>query len=176
MTTWKQAAREGVVSGSIASVLSTFYLAWLGRRHGKTAAPVNAPSHWVFGDAALRQERPTTRYTLSGIAIHHAASIFWGVLHAAAWGAKVENKTPGRAVAGAVAASTLACLVDYKLTPDRLTPGFEHHLSRSEMARVYGVFAVGLLVGTLLLRERAARAAAADAARDDPATASSPPR
>jgi hypothetical protein len=154
MTTWKQAAREGVVSGSIASVLSTAYLAWAGRQRGTSAAPVNAPSHWIFGDRALRQQATSKRYTLTGFLIHHGASLFWGVLHAKAWGARPEHKKPVPAVAGAAAAAAIACVVDYRLTPDRLTPGFEHHLSRPEMTKVYGLFALGLLAGTLLMRER----------------------
>lgn len=154
VTTWTQALREGAFSGSIASVTSTVYLAWAGRRHGTTAGPVNATSHWFFGDRALKQDEPTLLYTLSGYAIHHAASVFWGVIHAKLWAAREENKRPLPALAGSVVAAGAACLVDYRLTPERLTPGFEHRLARTELANVYACFAAGLLIGTLLMTRR----------------------
>ncbi|HSV79850.1 MAG TPA: hypothetical protein VLK85_11705 [Ramlibacter sp.] len=51
-------------------------------------------------------------------------------------------------------ASAVACFVDYRLTPKRLTPGFEHRLGKPELANVYACFALGLLVRTLLMRGR----------------------
>jgi hypothetical protein len=154
MSTWKEALREGAVSGSIASVLSAAYLAWAGHRRGKTAAPVNAVSHWFFGDHALRQDHPSLLYTLTGYLVHHGASLFWGVLHARLWAARQEHKQPLPAVAGAIAASGVACFVDFQLTPKRLTPGFEHRLAKPELANVYACFAAGLLIGTLLMKRR----------------------
>lgn len=154
MTTWKEALREGAVSGSLASVLSAAYLAWRGARHGEIAAPLNAVSHWFFGDRALRQDEPSLTYTLTGYLTHHAASIFWGVLHAKAWGARERAKQPLPAAAGAVAAAGVACFVDYQLTPKRLTPGFEHRLGRPEMANVYACFALGLMIGSMMMRRR----------------------
>jgi hypothetical protein len=153
-TTWQQALREGAFTGSLASLTSTVYLAWAGRRRGTTAAPVNATSHWFFGDPALREDAPSVRHTLTGYAIHHAASILWGVLHARFWGARQRNKRPLPALAGSVAAASAACFVDYRLTPRRLTPGFEHRLDRPELAKVYACFAAGLFIGTLLLKRR----------------------
>lgn len=152
--TWKQALREGIVSGSIASVLSAAYLTWAGRRRGTPAAPMNAVSHWFFGDRALRADEPSLLYTLSGYLTHHGAAIFWAVLHARYYGARQETKKPLPAAAGAVAASGIACFVDYQLTPKRLTPGFEHRLGKPELFNVYACFAVGLAVGSLLMRRR----------------------
>jgi hypothetical protein len=154
MSTWKQALGEGAVTGSIAAVLSASWLAWAGHRRGTPAAPVNAVSHWFFGDRSLRQDEPSLRYTLAGYVTHHVASVFWGVLHAKLWAARQRHKAPAPAVAGAVAASAVACFVDYQLTPKRLTPGYEHRLDKPELAGVYACFALGLLAGTLLLRKR----------------------
>jgi hypothetical protein len=154
MITWKQALREGVVGGSLASILSGAYLAWAGHRRGETAAPLNAVSHWFFGRRALRADEPSLRHTLTGCLIHHGASLFWGVLHAKAWGARGQAKRPLPAAAGAVAAAGVACFVDYQLTPKRFTPGFEHRLARPEMASVYACFALGLMVGSMLMRPR----------------------
>lgn len=154
MPTWKQAFREGVVSGSLASVLSAAYLAWAGHRRGQPAAPVNAVSHWFFGDRSLHQDDTSLKYTLTGYLTHHAAAVFWGVLHAKAWGARRQAKEPLPAIAGAVTAAAVASFVDYQLTPKRLTPGFEHRLGRPEMANVYAFFALGLAIGTMVMKSR----------------------
>ena len=142
------------MTGSLASVLSTAYLAWAGYRRGQPAAPVNAVSHWFFGDPALRQDSTTTRYTLTGYLVHHGASLFWAVLHAKLWGARERAKQPVPAAVGAVAVASVACFVDFKLTPKRLTPGFEHRLGQPEIAKVYACFALGIVLGSLLMRRR----------------------
>jgi hypothetical protein len=154
MSTWKEAFREGLVSGSLASILSAGYLALAGNRRSKPAAPVNAVSHWIFGDRSLREDEPSLAYTASGYAIHHLAATFWGVLYAKAWGARPEAKKPLPAAAGAVAAAGIACFVDYQLTPKRLTPGFEHRLAKPEMTNVYACFALGLMLGSMLMNKR----------------------
>jgi hypothetical protein len=53
-----------------------------------------------------------------------------------------------------VAAAGIACFVDYQLTPKRLTPGFEHRLGRPEMANVYACFALGLMIGSMVMRRK----------------------
>jgi len=146
--------REGLVSGSLAALLSSAYLAAAGRLRGHPAAPVNAVSHWLFGDRALVQDAPTFKYTATGYLTHHAAGVFWGVLHAKAWGTRPGAKTPLAAAAGAAAAAGVAAFVDYELTPKRLTPGFEHRLAKPEMTAVYAFFALGLMAGTLLMKKR----------------------
>lgn len=154
MTTWKQALREGVVAGSLASVFSAAYLAWAGNRRDEPAAPLNAVSHWFFGNRALREDEPSLMYTATGYVTHHIASIFWATLHAKAWGARPEAKQPLPAVAGAVTAAAVASFVDYQLTPKRLTPGFEHRLGKPEMVNVYACFALGMAIGSLLMKKR----------------------
>lgn len=154
MITWKQALREGAVTGSFASIFSAAYLAWAGHRRGQPAAPVNAVSHWFFGDRSLRQDDPSLLYTLTGYLTHHAAAIFWAVLYAKVWGGREQAKEPIAAAVGAVTTAAVANFVDYQLTPKRLTPGFEHRLGRPEMASVYAFFALGLAVGAVLLRRR----------------------
>jgi len=150
MSPWKQALEEGVVAGSVASLVSAAVLALAGRReNGHGAAPVNAISHWIWDRPALRKDRPSLRHTLVGYLVHHGASIFWATLHARAWGSRPEAKQPGPALAGAAAAAAVACFVDYRMTPERLTPGFEHRLSLKAMAAVYASFALGLALGSM---------------------------
>lgn len=154
MITWKQAWREGAVSGSLASLLSAGYLAWAGQRRHEPAAPLNAPSHWFFGRRALEQDEPSVLYTVTGYLVHHVASVFWGVMHAKAWGDHPAATKPLPAAAGAIAAAGVASFVDYQLTPKRLTPGFEHRLGRPEMVNVYACFALGLAIGSVLMKRR----------------------
>jgi hypothetical protein len=150
MTSWEQALREGLVAGSVASLLSTVALALAGHReNGHAAAPVNAISHWFWDRQALRANWPSLRHTLAGYLVHHGASVFWGTLHARAWGCRPQAKQPGPALAGAAAAAAFAYFVDYQLTPQRLTPGFEHRLSSRAMLAVYACFALGLAIGSV---------------------------
>jgi hypothetical protein len=142
--TWKRALEDGAVSGSVASLVSTVALAARGRtENGSAAAPTNAISHWLWGDRAYRKNRPTARHTAVGYVIHHAASIFWGVLY---------ERFHSRPMRDAALASALACFVDYRLTPRRLTPGFEQRLSKRSLLLVYAAFALGLSAGTRLTR------------------------
>ncbi len=153
MSPWQQAVREGVFAGTVASLASTAALALAGRRdNGHAAAPVNAISHWVWDRPALRENRLDLRHTLTGYLVHHGASVFWATLHARAWGSKAQARKPGPAIAGASVAAAVACFVDMRLTPRRLTPGFEHRLSPASMTAVYACFALGLALGSMAAR------------------------
>lgn len=155
MKPWNAAFREALLSGTVASLLSAAALAWAGRREERaSAAPLNATSHWLWGDRALRRDRPTLRHTLAGYLIHHAAATFWAAVHARALGDKPQAAEPVPALAAASITAAAACFVDFRLTPHRLTPGFEHRLSRPALAGVYACFAVGLALGSLVMRRR----------------------
>ncbi len=152
---WRDTLREGAIAGSVASIASATALALAGQREvGAAAAPTNATSQWIWGDRALHQDRPSLRHTATGYLIHHGASMFWGVLHARAWNGRQQRMQPGPALAGAAAASAIACFVDFKLTPHRLTPGYEHRLSRGALGVVYGCFALGLAAGSIWAARR----------------------
>ena len=151
-------AIEGLVAGSLASVLSALALAWAGSRQARSAAtPLNAVSQWRWGDKALRQHRASGRYTALGYAIHHGASVFWACVHAAALRRHPQAHRLHLATAGAAATSMVACFVDFRYTPERFTPGFQHHLSRTALAGTYAAFGVGLALGAWALRARTRR-------------------
>lgn len=143
--------RHTVVTGSLASLLSMLVLTVKGRQEtGSAAAPLNAPSHWLYGDEALHVDRPSARYTLSGAVIHHASAMMWAFL----FEGLLARVRPGRirpdlVAAGAAAVTATAALVDLKLVPSRFTPGFEHRLSRKSLWLTYGAFAAGLALGGL---------------------------
>lgn len=146
MERWNEALREGLVAGTLASILSTAVLAYAGRREtGHAAAPINAVSHWLWHPEALRANEATMRHTGVGLATHQVASVLWATLYAATR----ESLAPGSppSVAGAVATSAVAAVVDFKMTPQRFTPGFEHRLSTSALVAVYAALALGTYLG-----------------------------
>ncbi len=153
MEKWKLVVAQSVLAGSLASIFSTAALAFAGRREaGGAAAPVNAISHWLWGDKALRRNKPDLAHTAVGYLTHHAAAIFWAALYAGALRDSPASRTAAGVIAGAAGASATACFVDYRLTPKRLTPGFKHRLSSPAMLGVYAAMALGLAAGALVTR------------------------
>ena len=151
---WKAALCEAAVSGAAGSLLSAGALAIAGERERHApAAPINGPSQWLWGRReAARATRADVRHTLVGYVVHHVASTFWAVLHARALGSWRMASRPGPALAAAAATSAIAAVVDLKFTPERLTPGFQHRVSRPALAVVYACFALGLAAGSLAVR------------------------
>lgn len=157
MLDWKHILREGLISGTLAGLLSGAALLITGKRDtGSTLAAVNAESHWLWGDEALREDRLTLRHTLTGIVTHQLATVFWATLHAWVRGDRKAVRRLPEAVLGGIATSAAAAAIDYTLVPRRLTPGFEHRLSTGSMIGVFAAMAGGIAIGTLLLRDRAA--------------------
>jgi len=143
--------RQALIAGSLASLLSTAALSLAGHRQNRSsAAPVNAVSHWYWGDDALHQQGTSAKYTTAGYLTHHGASVFWAGAFALVARDRPALRTPRGTAWGSVATSAVACFVDFRLTPERLTPGFEHRLSRPALAGVYAAFAVGLAAGAAL--------------------------
>ncbi|RYF77135.1 MAG: hypothetical protein EOO29_22030 [Comamonadaceae bacterium] len=135
----------GLVAGACASLASTIALAMQGWRHtGSYSAATNATSHWLWGDKAFAQKDLSWRHTGLGYLIHHSTATFWAFLYAWAEGARLRGQPLRVRLASAGIAAALACVVDYTITPKRLTPGFEAHLSKRSMAGVYALFALGL--------------------------------
>jgi hypothetical protein len=153
--------RRTLMSGSSASVLSAAAAYELARRrHGAPFAALNAVSHWLYGPVAYAADRPSLRHTLPGVAIHHASSLLWGALYQvllrsvvdprAIEGERVQRGHAGVAdrCAAAAVVTAIGAFTDLRLVPRRLSPGFEHRLSKADVALVYASFAVGLaLVG-----------------------------
>ena len=145
---------EAALSGSLAALGSAGVLALAGARQTPSAAaPMNATSQWVWGqDEALDADRPDARHTVLGYVTHHLAATFWAVLLARAVRGRAEMRAPLPALAAGAATSAVAAWVDFKLTPERLTPGFQHRVSRPALVAAYAVFALGLAAGTVAAR------------------------
>jgi hypothetical protein len=151
MKHWTLTLREGVVSGTLAGLASAVALAIAGQRDtGSPYAAINAESHWLWGDESLREDRPTLKHTLAGIVTHQLSTVFWATLYALVRGERRAVHRVPEALIGGIATSAAAAAIDYTLVPKRLTPGFEHRLSRGSMVGVFAAIAGGIVIGTLL--------------------------
>lgn len=160
MKTWREATQDALITGGAAGAASLAMLAARGAADNHSAAaPINAASHMVWGDEALQADRPTARHTLTGAALHAASAVFWAALQGKLLGAP-SNRGLAANARNAALTTGLAALVDFKLVPQRFTPGFEHRLSTRSLVLVYGALAVGLAVGSELAGRRRARTAA----------------
>jgi hypothetical protein len=156
---WLRAGRQALVSGTLASVLSTAVLALVGKTTmNKPAAPTNATSHWLWGEEAFASHEPTLEHTAVGYATHHASAVMWATLFER-WLNYRGAVRPSEIVRDAAAMTALASSVDYGLTPPRLRPGFEQHLSAGELFGVFAAFGAGLALGAVLNRRHERRLA-----------------
>ena len=155
---WIRAGRQALVSGTIASVLSTGVLALLGKsKLDKPLAPTNATSHWLWGDEeAYNALDPSLEHTAVGYATHHASALMWATIFER-WLNHSGTLRTSEILRDAAGMTAIASFVDYQLTPKRLTPGFEAHLSKGAMLGVFTAFGAGLALGAILNRQHARR-------------------
>lgn len=145
MNTWKDAAKQAVLSGAAASLLSAAVLAIAGKvENGAPAGPLNGPSQWIFGRKAAYQRRASLRHTLTGFLIHHITATGWALLHERFFGRDKASQSTNTRLKRAAMTAAIANVVDYKLTPKRLQPGFEAQLSKKSLVIVYAAVALGL--------------------------------
>ncbi|HEX7026292.1 MAG TPA: hypothetical protein VF268_03560 [Gammaproteobacteria bacterium] len=141
---------RALVSGTLAAVATTAAVAVAGRRTaGSYAAPVNATSHALWGETAEHENKFTFKYTATGLALNHGASVFWALFYEEFAGPRPSRK---RALLGGALVSAVAYVVDYHLVPPRLTPGFETRLPRKALGATYAALAAGLCIRDLLKR------------------------
>ena len=132
---WPQAVSDGAVSGATASIASALALLACGARENRHAsAPVNAVSHWVWDEDAVRQNHPSLRFTLLGYLIHHGAAFFWASLYEKFLAR--PNDSVARTLQKTALTSAVACVVDFKFTPRRFTPGYERLVQEIALSRL----------------------------------------
>jgi hypothetical protein len=155
----RRAGSDLLTSGMLAATLSGAVLLWRGRREtGHPAAPVNAISHWLWPQKALQTDDASLRYTATGGVVHYASAMLWAALYEAIRRGR-RRPSATNACTDAAAVTAAAALVDLKLVPPRLTPGFEHRLTPRGLGMVYAGFALGLALGGLLALEPLRKAA-----------------
>ncbi len=155
MLSTNTAIKRALSSGTVAGIAVISAAALAGKREtGSYAAPLNATSHVVWGEAAARQDRSSMKYTLTGFLLNHASAIFWATVYEKFFGRpsaqSVRQSSPLRPLVGAAAVTAGAYLTDYYLMPKRLTPGFELRLSGKSLAAIFGVLALGLAARDLI--------------------------
>ncbi len=119
----------------------------LGYAHGAALRPLNSVAHIVTGSRAYYMER-FGGITVVALLVHVVSVIVWGIVFAA-----LTRKIRGAVLyALAIAFAAATWVVDYRIVPDRLKPGFESGLSGAEIGLVYLV--LGLSLAWALDRER----------------------
>jgi hypothetical protein len=156
--------RRGTMSGSVAGGAAALTAAVRAPLDCSTAyAPINAVTHCIWPRRAFAETGPSARFTLTGLAIHQASAIFWGLLfetcveRAAGLRDRVGERSTGMQAATAIAAAgataAVAYAVDYHVVPERVTPGFDAHLSNRSMFCVYTALAAGFAAAALIRKD-----------------------
>jgi hypothetical protein len=114
-------------------------------------APLNASSHWLFGNKKIKLDRFDPHQTLIGLATHHASAIFWALVYELG-SVGLGPVRYGGAAAGPTA--VFAAFLDYGLLPRRLTPGWELALSKRSVSAGFLLLGLGLAFGHHLVDGR----------------------
>ena len=120
---------------------------------GEAVAPINAISHILWGDSAVKEEGTSIQYTAAGVALNTLAVTSWSLIYEAFFGQAARKGNTSAAVLGGVTVAGLAYVTDYCIVPKRLTPGFEKRLSPASMLIVYSALAASLPLTSLLERQ-----------------------
>jgi hypothetical protein len=146
--------RAALFTGTIAALCSSLVMTICGRiENGRALAPHNGPSQWVYGSAAGYRRAVTCRHTLVGFVIHHVSSCWWAYVHRRMFAQRAAPPSVARHLAEGALMAVVANVVDYKVVPERLQPGFDKHVSRKSMAAIYVAFGLGLALGNHLLEQ-----------------------
>jgi len=150
MKSWKSALRDGMVSGSAASLATTLAVGVCGLREiGNAVAPINAVSHIAWGESAAQADEFSAKHTLAGLAINAAACYSWAVLYEEFFGEPADGGDMKIAMLGGAAVAGAAYVIDYHIVPKRLTPGFEKRLGCKSLIAIYSVLALSLGLSSL---------------------------
>lgn len=135
----------GAAVGAVAAIMT------LAKAEGKPVlAPVNASSHWLWGDKAGQQTQADLEHTGLGGATNIAAGLMWGGL----LGAHLQRTRPGPVgmVRDGAVLGAIAGLLDYGLLPRRLSPGWELVLSGRSVVLAMAGMATGAVIGGFAAR------------------------
>lgn len=151
----REAAIDGATVGKWVGPLSLATAAACGWVENRDAiSPVNAVSHIVFGDEAFEQNTPSLKYTMTSVALNDSACLSWATMFEWLFGDAADKGNVPVALLGGALVSGVAYVTDYKIVPERLTPGFERHLSSRSLAVVYVVLGLSMALVALGKRRR----------------------
>ncbi len=138
--------KDGAVTGIAGAAATTAIIAALGKAKGESAwTPFNAISHMLFGENAANVEGFNAKETLSGLGLNVSALGVWGGLYE-----RLAGKVPfPQSLCSGAAAAALIWLLDYKIFPERLRPGFEKRLGPESIAAVYLLLGLTLWLSPL---------------------------
>jgi hypothetical protein len=115
------------------------------------ARPINATSHWLWGQKAGRRKGVDLRHTVVGAVTNQSAAMFWG----AVFGLHLSRRQDagfGEIARDAALMGVIASVVDYGLMPKRLTPGWELALSKTSVGLTMAATGAGLGLGGMAAR------------------------
>jgi Rieske Fe-S protein len=147
---WVDVLLSGVAAGMSSALVAS---AFTRRDHAHAARAMNAVSHIYDGGPIPAGGGPAGRNTLIGSALHLGASVGWAALFEGLFGKRARAHTP-TALAGAACVAATAYVVDYRVVPKRVRPGFEKHLTPGQMFCVYAALALGFALSARLSRLR----------------------
>lgn len=130
------------VGGALASTGAALALSRL--RTGSYGPGVNCTAHWLYGNKAADVHKLDAAHSFTGIATNTAAVFFWSWFYHKALGHQPKIT---RTLIATAALGPVSCLIDYKATPKRFTPGWELVFSRTDMAVIYLAMVLGMLSG-----------------------------
>lgn len=150
----KQRARDVAAKTLGATAATTLALMLCGAcENGKAFAPLNAVSHMIWGERAKKQRGFSARWTLPAIVLSGLSLAGWALCHRAGmllWqncdrkNVASTRTRKSRAAALGFAVSALAYVIDFKVVPPRLRPGFETQVSPRSLLFVYLMLALSL--------------------------------
>ena len=140
-----QTLRDGIGRAQFvaaSAALAVAAVGWL--ENGDAATPLNAVSHIAWGDESFERAELSVKYTGAGLALNQVSVASWALLHEWIFGRARDEGKWGISLAGGFLVSALAYLVDFKLVPEKLKPGFERKLSSGSLIAVYLLLALAL--------------------------------
>ena len=140
-----QTLRDGAVRSQLVAASAALAVALVGQiENGDGIAPLNAVSHIAWGDESFERAELSLKYSGAGLALNQVSVTSWALLHEWIFGKARDEGKWQISLAGGFLVSALAYVVDFKLVPEKLKPGFERKLSSGGLLAVYLLLALAL--------------------------------
>ena len=142
--------RAGLQAGLIAAAATGGALLAFGMGLDKPSLPFTLASHVLLGERASAPGTLQPLLTAAGVLVHVGAIVIWGLLYA--W---LAAGRPWRvAIPIAVLFGAVVFLLNTRIFPKALRPGYESVLSDAHMIFLHVALALTLAVGTRLAFSR----------------------